>query len=421
MAHHLHDGSFQHLLDRLNRFPLGCPPEDALFRILAILFSTQEAELVSQLPVRSFTAATAARIWDMPESKAQKTLDGLADRALLLDIPHQGVTHYTLPPPMAGFFEFALMRIRSDIDQKALSALFHQYINLEDRFIIDLIGGAETQVGRVFVNEPALERSSRELQVLSYERASEVIRTASAIGVGLCYCRHKKQHLGTACNAPLEVCLTLNGAAESLIRHGYLQPIDSGRGLEILDQCRRSNLVQFGENVREGVNFICNCCPCCCEALVAARKFGMLHPVHTTAYLPIIDQTRCHRCKVCQAVCPVSGITDFGSAGLTVDVDRCLGCGLCVQACPQHVITLRARETRPLTPLNSAHRVVLMAIERGKLQHLLFDGKQLAGHRILSCILGVILRLPPVKQLLASRQIRSRFLEWLLSRHQAYG
>ena len=33
---------------------------------------------------------------------------------------------------MAGFFEFALMRVRGDIDQKLLSELYHEYLNVED-------------------------------------------------------------------------------------------------------------------------------------------------------------------------------------------------------------------------------------------------------------------------------------------------
>jgi hypothetical protein len=38
-------------------------------------------------------------------------LDELAERAILVDIARQeGVTIYALPPPMAGFFEFSLMR-----------------------------------------------------------------------------------------------------------------------------------------------------------------------------------------------------------------------------------------------------------------------------------------------------------------------
>jgi hypothetical protein len=52
-----------------------------------------------------------------------------------------------------------------------------------------------------------------------------------------------------------------------------------------------------------------------------------------------------------------------------------------------------------------------MAIERGKLQNLIADHQALASHRAMAAILGVILKLPPVKQALASRQLQSRYLE----------
>ncbi len=73
------------------------------------------------------------------------------------------------------------------------------------------------------------------------------------------------------------------------------------------------------------------------------------------------------------------------------------------------------RAERVITPATSAHRVVLMAIERGKLQHLMFDNRALASHRAMAAILRVILRLPPVKQRLANRQLRSRYVETLLA------
>jgi hypothetical protein len=50
---------------------------------------------------------------------------------------------------MAGFFEFSMMRVRGDIEQKVLS---------------------------------------------------EVIKTATHHGVGICYCRHKMQHMDRACS-----------------------------------------------------------------------------------------------------------------------------------------------------------------------------------------------------------------------------
>jgi hypothetical protein len=56
-----------------------------------------------------------------------------------------------------------------------------------------------------------------------------------------------------------------------------------------------------------------------------------------------------------------------------------------------------------------------MAIERGKLQHLIFDNRALWSHRAMAAVLGVILRLPPLAQSLASRQVKSRYLEYLLT------
>ena len=68
-----------------------------------------------------------------------------------------------------------------------------------------------------------------------------------------------------------------------------------------------------------------------------------------------------------------------------------------------------------ITPLNTAHRTVVMAIERGKLQDLLFDNRALASHRAMAAILGVILKLPPLKQAMASQQMKSLYLDNLLS------
>ena len=95
--------------------------------------------------------------------------------------------------------------------------------------------------------------------------------------------------------------------------------------------------------------------------------------------------------------------------------DICLGCGLCVRACPKETILLKSREKRVITPLNATHRFVVMAIERGKLQNLIFDNQVLWSHRALAAVLGVILKLPPVKQILASKQVKSRYMENLIN------
>lgn len=423
MAHHTIKSSYTKLVDRINRFPQGAPPSELLNKILKMLFSEKEANLVSLLPIKPFTAEKASKIWKMNLKETRKTLDELAGRAILVDVEQNGETVYSLPPPMAGFFEFSLMRIRDDLDQKLLSELFYQYLSVEEDFIRELFTRGETKLGRVFVNEPVLTNGNA-LHVLDYERATEVINTASHIAVGMCYCRHKMEHLGKACDAPMDICMTFNGTAESLIKHKHARKIDVSECTDLIDQAYDNNLVQFGENAREQVNFICNCCGCCCEAMIAARKFAILHPVHTTNFIPELMTENCNGCGKCVNVCPVEAMTlvsandpDKKKRKLAkLNEDICLGCALCVKVCEKEGIKIKQREKRVITPMDGTHRAVLMAIERGKLQHLFFDNRVLYSHRALAAVLGVLLKLPPIKQVLANEQVRSRYLERLINK-----
>ena len=413
---------YQQLAERLNRFPQGAPPSDQLYRILSALFTEEEARLVALLPIRVFHAEQAARAWGTQIAAARKKLDDLCRRALLVDFEQDGRLTYCLPPPMAGFFEFSMMRVRDDINQKALSEMLYRYINMEEDFAKALFTQGQTQLGRAFVDEGQLP-APFSVEVLDHERVSHIIETASHIAVGICYCRHKMSYLGQACDAPKEICLTFNLVAASLIRHGNARPADAAEAIDILQRAKSHHLVQFGENVRQDVCFICNCCKCCCEGMIAARRFAMFHPVHTTNYLPRIDTTRCTGCGQCSTLCPVEAITmapEKASERVRtkplLNKDICLGCGVCASACPSGAIELTVREKRVVTPLNTAHRVLLMAIERNTLSHVLLNNQVMGNYRALAAFLGVIFHLPPAKQLLASRQLRSRYLETVVEK-----
>ena len=89
-----------------------------------------------------------------------------------------------------------------------------------------------------------------------------------------------------------------------------------------------------------------------------------------------------------------------------VHEDICLGCGVCVRTCSRNGLSLRSRPTRVITPLNSLHRTVVMAMTSGDLQNLIFNNRALWNHRALAAVLGVVLHLPPIKQVIASQQVK---------------
>ena len=79
MAHTTLKTSYSSLADRINRYPQGAPPSDLLFQILSMLFSEEEAGLVSLMPIKPFTAEKASRIWKKTLAETRNILDDLAE------------------------------------------------------------------------------------------------------------------------------------------------------------------------------------------------------------------------------------------------------------------------------------------------------------------------------------------------------
>ena len=416
--------AYQDLRDRLDRMPIGMPDGEGLYDILRLLYTEEEALLGARMPVRPATLEQLCTKLDMPEARLLPMLERMADVGTVMDLVHPktGQVRYLLSPPVVGFFEFSLMKRREDIDQPALAMAMDAYMHSGAFF--DAPDADFTTIGRTLVNEDTLAGALTS-EILPYEKASDILRSAGRIGVALCYCRHKAEHLGRACDTPQEICLNINAGFDYVNRHGIAREIDVPEALDILAKARELGLVQIADNVARKPIYMCNCCGCCCLQLRAINRHGVSHAVHTSNFIASIDADGCRGCGRCARRCPVSAIglepvprdgKRVGKMRARVDEAICLGCGVCHTACRHESLTMAQREVRVLTPETTLERVVRMALDTGKLQHLLYDEGDGLPATVANRVLGAVLRLPPAQRTLANQQLRSRFVHGVIQR-----
>jgi Pyruvate/2-oxoacid:ferredoxin oxidoreductase delta subunit len=396
--------------------------------ILEILFTPEEAELASRMPLRPVSLERLARQMGKPEAELRQRLDVMCDKGVVMDLPNprSGRVSYLLAPPVVGFFEYSFMRAKDSIPKKRMAEALDAYTRGEDRFAREVFG-RETVIGRALVNEEVLADEPLP-DVLDWERASAVVGEARAWAVSLCYCRHKAEHLGKACGAPMEICLSLNGGAEFVTRHKFGRAVERSEALDILAASRESGLVQIADNVQNRPTFVCNCCGCCCEQLHGVSAYG-LDAVNPSGFVPRHDEAACSGCSRCARACPVGAIAmqprrDPGkqknALSPHLDHDRCIGCGVCAGACHKDAMEMARDGVRPRVPLNSVEKAVRQALERNQLADLLFDAGDGLGSRFLHLAVKAVTSLPPAQRVLAHEQVRSRFVRAALERFRQY-
>ncbi len=407
-------GVYGRLLKRLDRFPIGAPPAPALYEILRRLYSKEEAEIACRLPIR-FTdiRGIATRTGRSPE-ELRPVLDRMAEKGLVMDFEHRGKVEYILSPTLLGFFEFAFMRVRDDIPQKELAHYMMQYVHDEPEFVRSIFAG-KVMPGRTLVHEDTVDPQDLP-RVLDHDRASHLIENAKMCAVSLCFCRHAAEHEGRSCDRPMEVCTTFNAAADFLVRRGLARKIDREEAKDLFARTREAGLVHISDNVKKRPAYVCHCCGCCCGMLSAINRFQLFDAVVTSPFLAAAGPGTCNGCGLCAKKCPIHAIEIRGEkpdAKADVRRDTCLGCGVCRMACTRGAIRMEPRKERILVPENAWERTVIMAIEQGKFQNLLFDDFDRLDHAILRAITRIVTALPPVKKALLSRQVQSRFFRAL--------
>jgi len=372
MGHHLGTkDSLVPLIDRLNKYPIGLVDSEKLREILGLLFDEREAFVASRFPLEEATLAELVRATGLVAEELTPMLETMADKGLIMDMPYAGTTYYLLMPGLIGFFEFTFMKHRSDLPMARLATLMREY--LEESQTKEFFG-SKTQLTRTLAYEEHIPVTS---EIATYERAREIIREAGIGAVGLCYCRHKKEHLGKSCakGAPMEgICISLGSAAKFLSRRGFAELKTEAELLEVLDRARELRLTHVTDNIREKPSFICNCCRCCCE-LMAGVQLGFHEGIAKTGFTAVIDPERCDYCGTCFTACNVKAIGLAKGATFATPQDRfaavkepvCLGCGACISACEKGALRLVPAKNRSRPPAKKRDLFIRILREKGRL------------------------------------------------------
>lgn len=359
------------LAQRLDKNPVGAPFNQTLLEILYRMYTEAQAGIASKFPQKMTSISQLTKITGMNEVQLESHLNEMADKGLVLDIPREGVTYYMLSPLVVGFFEYTFMRVTDKLPMQELAELFEAYHH--ERGVAQEFFGGDTKFFQTWAYESIMPEQV-ETEILTYEKASEMIRDAGGGSLTMCYCRHQAKHLGKNCSAPIEdVCTSLGSASEWLIRRGFARPASVDELLRVLDNTENLGLVHMADNVQNNPAFICHCCGCCCGVLRATRENNFL-TTHPSNFIPLLKEEKCNGCGACAKRCHVEALkveeTVLGngkSKKARVNEGLCLGCGACIRGCKQEAISLVQRKTIYIPPKNKKEQMLKIAKNKGKI------------------------------------------------------
>lgn len=348
---------YRKLAQRLDAIPNGFPATKSgiELRLLAKIFTPEEAALASVMRLSREPAADIAARAGVDADTAYRTLKEMARKGQIRIKKGKGQLLFGLMPFAVGFYEEQLPRMDAE-----LATLFEQYLQ-------------ETQGGSIVRQAPAVHRVIPvgqaipfDLEIFPYERATELLENAQSWGVRDCICRVQQKLVGKGCDRPIENCLVF-APVEGAFDHSEVdRALTKEEALQILHEAEEAGLVHSTGNYRDGHNYICNCCTCCCGILRSVAEFGVPTTAVRSDFHIVVDAEACIGCGDCLERCQF-GALSVPDGICVVDYSRCVGCGLCATVCPTDALYLERRPEGevPLPPADIKEWMVQRAQERG--------------------------------------------------------
>jgi Na+-translocating ferredoxin:NAD+ oxidoreductase subunit B len=330
---------YEKLRARLDMFPQGFPSTQSRveIEILEQLFSQYEAEIALHLKPFPEPPANVAERMGVDAVELSKTLYDMSKRGLILRVRILEDVYYSLIPWMVGMWEFQLNNLNQE-NIRLYERYYHEGVVPYKKQAI--LSGA-----RVI---PIEEEVHAFKEIQPYEKVSEIISSHTKFAVADCICRKESSMLGHDCGKLREACLMFGPAAEYYIENELGREITREEAMDVLKKAEQDGLVHVSSNHTGVKGFICNCCGCCCKALLFITEHNHLNAVTKSNYYAVVDADKCSACEVCIERCQVHAVTG-NEEGITLERDRCIGCGLCVSTCPTSALSMVNKEPHETT------------------------------------------------------------------------
>ncbi len=323
----------------LDALPNGFPATQSgvELRILAALFSPEEAELASALTAQPETAVQIAECTGREERETADLLKGMARRGLINCWKVDKALVFSLMPFVVGFYENQMPTLTAEF-----AALFEQYYH-------EAMGpmlAVEPQLHRVI---PVNDSVRVDLEIAPYMSVTAIVDRAKAWGVQDCICRKEKALLGQACKHPIDICMVFAPVEGAFNNVPEIRALTHDESLATLKRAAEAGLVHTLSNRRDGFSYICNCCTCSCGILRGISELGIANAVARSPYVNTVDEAKCNACENCVSACHFDAITLELVAH--VNTVRCVGCGVCVLNCPEEALVLVRRPDEEVRPV----------------------------------------------------------------------
>jgi ferredoxin len=351
---------YQNLAKHLDELPGGFPRTDSgvELRILKKLFSPEDAALALHLTLIPEKPRVIARRANISVDQAEIRLEKMAKRGLIYRHIVKGrPMKYGALQYAVGIWEYQLNNLDLDLIRN-----MEEYTST----LFDYNIWQETPQLRVV---PVAQSLTAQHEVLSYEKAEQLVRSQEKIAVRECICRKEKKLSNESCGKPIEVCLIFGMGVDTQIKNELARRIDIAEALDILKMADESALVLQPSYSKDAL-WLCCCCGCCCLLLNAYKKHPAPSDLVSSPFQATLEIENCNLCELCLDRCQMGALKLIGSQ-ISLNKAKCIGCGLCVSICPTGALDLERKKAtnQRKVPKDYIRSSFQLGRERGKLSN----------------------------------------------------